>query len=159
MWQAWARKPLILWLRGKDYKPRDCHTDESTDEDPNPNPALPLPRGAGSHEAADKAERTKLLDVAPNSPNRREKEGPLMTITCPVTMIYGSPGRPPENDWMNCKYGKDLCDQLGREGIDARLYQMKKVGIAYRLQYALMYFISSLSSISLCLHISLSRLC
>lgn len=145
MWQAWARKPLILWLRGRGYRPRDrdrsacSETDNDEGDDSHSpthltHPAQPTHPAAASSSSSpssparhDAAERTKLLAGAP-SPSRRDKEGPLLTLDCPVTMIYGSPGRPPENDWMNCKYGKDLCEQLVREGVDARLYQMKKVG-------------------------------
>jgi len=64
------------------------------------------------------------LGLSPQSKNSPKPRGPVRTIDCPVTFIYGTPNM----DWMNAKYGKDLCDQLGREGVDARLYQMSESG-------------------------------
>lgn len=41
-------------------------------------------------------------------------------ITCPVTLVYGSRGV----DWMESKFGFELCGNLRREGIDAVCVEM-----------------------------------
>jgi len=122
---AYARKPLITWLRGKYYKKKDQYSSSPSmagmDEDKDGEEA-----GVG-----DKDGGTEKPLMGPSSPARSRTgnsstcvDGVPYTISCPVSLIYGSP----DLDWMNVRYGRDLCEQLGREGVDAKVYQMKESG-------------------------------
>ena len=162
---AYAKKPLFLWLRGRNYRPRGSASDvESPLRSSSHDRDRDRDRDAGDDrdESIDSAERRRLLGSASaGSPDRRGGGGSIAsgvsdprtplgnntgstadgssviaslsggkprpvvrTIDCPVTLIYGTPNM----DWMNSKYGRDLCDQLQREGVDARLYQMSESG-------------------------------
>lgn len=137
---AYAKKPLCLWLRGKDYRPR-VRNDPNSPSKRGGDDRL-FYRGSSSSVSSQASrdesqdERCSLLNdnsaphennSPPNSPSRNSRAS-SRTIDCPVSLIYGSPGDPSAgHDWMNCAYGNQLCDQLRREGVDARLYQMRGV--------------------------------
>lgn len=135
---AYAKKPLCLWLRGPLYHQRaalfsdqrsppraarGAHYDEDADVEGGESQDLlgsASMRGSGSV-VEGSALSTSRLPPTPLSPRSRAE---VKTIDCPVSIIYGSP----DLDWMRSKYGADLCEQLRREGVDARLYQMKESG-------------------------------
>jgi pimeloyl-ACP methyl ester carboxylesterase len=142
---AYAKKPLFLWLRGPLYRQRAAQLNDqrspprsgigrrARDDDDDDleegsrqgEECLGL-LGSGSARGSASVAEGSVVSAArpPSTPLSPRSRADVKTIDCPVSLIYGSP----DLDWMRSKYGADLCEQLRKEGVDARLYQMKESG-------------------------------